>query len=202
MSYLILLKLDKIADLFINNNENSSIIDQNKRKDTLIRMVKKKNDLFEDCGRIQNLKDESDKNNRNVEVSLDLLNNQNDKNLDLLNQKRKREKINYDPEIEPKVKILEYIYTHEKKNLNRNTILRIPIQGVSKGFENLLELCNKHFTKNHSCRNISEHHSFLDELTMDNDDFQQNKAIIIVPATFIPGNICIDNARKFLLDAQ
>lgn len=164
-------------------------------------MMRRKGELFEDCGRVQNIKEETNKNSR-ISTSEDQLQRMNDKNIDFLNQKRKREKIIYEPEIEPKVRVVEYIYTHEKKNINRNTILRIPFQNGTLGFENLLSLCNKFFTKNNTNKANSETLSFLEELTMEYDDFQQNKAIIIVPPTFQPGNICIDNAKKFLLDAQ
>lgn len=193
---------DKIADFFLNNNENSNIIDQNKRKETLIRMMRRKGELYEDCGRLQNIKEESNKNSRLLNSSEDQLQRLNEKNSDFLNQKRKREKVFYEPEIEPKVRVVEYLHTHEKKNLNRNTILRIPFQNGTAGFENLLSLCNKFFTKNNTNKAISETLSFLEELTMEYDDFQQNKAIIIVPNSFQQGNICIDNAKKFLLDAQ
>ena len=201
-NYNFILITEKIGDFFLNNNENSNIIDQNKRKETLIRMIRRKGELYEDCGRVQNIKEESNKNSRLANSSEDQLQRLNDKNIDILNQKRKREKVIYEPEIETKVRVVEYLYTHEKKNLNRNTILRIPFQNGTQGFENLLSLCNKFFTKNNTNKATSETLTFLEELTMEYDDFQQNKAIIIVPSTFLPGNICIDNAKKFLLDAQ
>lgn len=163
--------------------------------------MRRKGELYEDCGRVQIIKEESTKNSRLVN-SEDHMVRLNEKNTDFLNQKRKREKVFYEPEIEPKVRVVEYLYNHEKKNLNRNTILRIPFQNGTTGFENLLSLCNKFFTKNNTNKSNSETLSFLEELTMEYDDFQQNKAIIIVPPTFQPGNICIDNAKKFLLDAQ
>ena len=110
---------------------------------------------------------------------------------------------------------MEYIYENEKKNLNRNTILRISLPSSSNqtntdvnngntktGLENILSLCNRFFTKNSNVKSISETQSFLDELIMENDDFQQNKAIIIVPSNFYPGNICYENAKKFLLEAS
>merc|ERR1712032_1002969 len=117
---------DKIADLFINHGENSNLIDQNKRKDTLIRMMKKKSGYYEDCGRVGqgNLKLEDHK-NKNSKINNNFLDeaiNSNEKNFEFLEHKRKREKISYDPEIEPKIKVMEYIYENEKKNLNRNTI--------------------------------------------------------------------------------
>ncbi len=187
----------------MNNNENSNIIDQNKRKDTLIVMMRRKGPYFEDCTRLQISKDDQ---NQNKAIKINNISeevyNTNEKNIDFLNHKRKREKISYDPEIEPKIKIVEYIYSHQKSNLNRNTILRIPVQTRNQGFENLLTLCNKFFTKNNTNKIISETLSFLEELTLENDDFQQNKAIIIVPSIFYPGNICLENAKKFLLDAQ
>ncbi len=161
--------------------------------------MRKKGDLFEDCSKIPN-RDDGNKILKNSLEDLNQINNE--RNLEMLNQKRKREKINYDPDIEPKIKVIEYIYSHEKKNLNRNTILRVPFQNTTSGFESLLGLCNKFFTKNNTSKINHETLSFLEELTMENDDFQQNKAIIIVPSTFQPGNICIDNAKKFLLDAQ
>jgi len=164
--------------------------------------MKKKGELYEDCGRIQNIKEDHNKNTKLMNSTEDQYKNQNDKNIDFLNQKRKRDRINYDPEIEPKIRVVEYMYTHEKKNLNRNTVLRIPFQNGTPGFENLLSLCDKIFTKNNAHKANTENLTFLEELTMENDDFQQNKAIIIVPSSFQQGNICIDNAKKFLLDAQ
>ncbi len=164
--------------------------------------MRRKGELYEDCGRLQNTKEESVKNTRIANSSEDQLQRLNEKNIDFLNQKRKREKVFYEPEIEPKIRVVEYLYSHEKKNLNRNTILRIPFQNGTPGFENLLSLCNRFFTKNNTNKANSETLSFLDELTMENDDFQQNKAIIIVPSSFLQGNICIDNAKKFLLEAQ
>lgn len=164
--------------------------------------MRRKGELYEDCGRVQNIKEETNKNSRLINSSDDQLHKLNEKSIDLLNQKRKREKISYEPEIEPKIRVVEYLYTHEKKNLNRNTILRIPFQNGTVGFENLLSLCNKFFTKNNTNKANAETLSFLEELTMEYEDFQQNKAIIIVPSSFQPGNICIDNAKKFLLDAQ
>jgi len=174
--------------------------------------MKKKSDYFEDCGRVGvNLKEENTKNMKHNFLDNEINNNNNEKNFEFLEQKRKREKISYDPKIEAKIKVMEYIYENEKKNLNRNTILRIPIPSSSNqinnnvntntGLENILSLCNRFFTKNSNNKSISETQSFLDELTMENDDFQQNKAIIIVPSNFYPGNICYENAKKFLIDA-
>ena len=164
-------------------------------------MIKKKSDYYEDCGRVGNLKEENNKLSKNSFLDNEI-NQTNEKNLEFLEHKRKREKISYDPEIEPKIRVVEYVYENEKKNLNRNTILRIPFQSSNNGLENILSLCNRFFTKNSNNKSISETQSFLDELTMENDDFQQNKAIIIVPSSFYPGNICYENAKKFLLDAQ
>ena len=185
----------------MNNNENSNIIDQNKRKETLIIMARKKTDLYEECGRVTNTKDDINKITKltNTDES-NLI--PNDKSLDILNQKRKREKVSYDPEIDPKIRVVEYIYTNEKKNLNRNTILRVPIQTGVSGFENLLTLCLNNFTRNISNKASTETCSFLEELTTLEFDLQQNKAIIIVPPSFNPGNLCMENARKFLVDAQ
>lgn len=166
-------------------------------------MMKKKSDFFEDCGRVGtgNLKEDHTKNSK-INNFLDEAVNTHEKNFEFLDHKRKREKISYDSELEPKIKVMEYIYENEKKNLNRNTILRIPFQSNNTGLENILSLCNRFFTKNSSNKSITETQSFLDELTMENDDFQQNKAIIIVPSSFYPGNICYENAKKFLLDAK
>lgn len=40
------------------------------------------------------------------------------------------------------------------------------------------------------------------KFTINLADLGEKKAIIIVPPTFSPGNICLGNAKKFLLDAQ
>jgi hypothetical protein len=52
-------------------------------------------------------------------------------------------------------------------------------------------------TKN---QNTQESLTFLDELT--NVDELDKRAIIIVPETFTPGNICLENAYEFLFNAK
>lgn len=112
----------------------------------------------------------------------------------------KKQKLKQYEDLEPNLKIMDYIYTREKKSLNRNSILR-PFN-YSTNFENLLSLTKRIFMKNKAGDKItSETVSFLDEIASA-ESLRESKAIIIVPAAFYPGNICIDNAKQFIVDAQ
>lgn len=63
---------------------------------------------------------------------------------------------------DPNLAIIDYITTHERNNINRNSILRIPYLK----FENIVKVCRKKFMKgasnNEERRN--QNFSFLDEL--------------------------------------
>jgi hypothetical protein len=112
----------------------------------------------------------------------------------------KRQKLKAYEELDPNLKVMEYIYSKEKKSLNRNSVLRSFTYAI--GFENLISLAKKTFEKTKTGDKIrTEAISFLDELT-GGESLKDNKAIIIVPASFYPGNISIENAKQFLVDAQ
>jgi parafibromin len=75
-----------------------------------------------------------------------------------------------------------------------------PVDNI-QSYENLLNFCKKIFLKE---GNISQHHetlTFLDEL-LNSDDLQGNKAIIVVPSSFVEGNISNENAKEFLYNAN
>ena len=75
-----------------------------------------------------------------------------------------------------------------------------PVDNI-QSYENLLNFCKKIFLKE---GNISQHHetlTFLDEL-LNSDDLQGNKAIIVVPNSFVEGNISNENAKEFLCNAN
>ncbi len=112
----------------------------------------------------------------------------------------KRKKSKYYDELEPNLKIMEYIFSHEKRSLNRNSILRPMIP--TSGFENLIHTCRRVFTKERKNDKLkNETMSFFDELVSGESDLRENKAIIIVPASFYPGNMNIENAKQFFVDA-
>lgn len=103
-------------------------------------------------------------------------------------------------DLDPNLRILDYIYTKQKHSLNRNSILR-PMTTNLTSFENLLSTCRRTFTNlNKSNSKHLETLSFLDEL-VSADDLKGSRAIIIVPASFYPGNLCLENAKRFLQDA-
>lgn len=112
----------------------------------------------------------------------------------------KRQKLKAYEDLDPNLKIMDFIYSKEKKSLNRNSILRS--FNYSIGFEGLIAQTKKVFEKSKQGDKIrTETMSFLDELA-GGESLKDNKAIIIVPASFFPGNICIDNAKQFLVDSQ
>src|SRR5690606_6878064 len=96
----------------------------------------------------------------------------------LVRDPRKRPRLE---ELDPNLRVMDYIYTREKKSLNRNSILK-PMSNPSS-FESLLVLCKKIFTRTNGEQRTNEMMSFLDELCTA-DDLRGNKAIIIVPSTY------------------
>ena len=75
-----------------------------------------------------------------------------------------------------------------------------PVDNI-QSYENLLTFCKKIFLKD---GNVSHHHetlTFLDEL-LNSDDLQGNKAIIVVPTSFVEGNLSCENAKEFLCNAN
>jgi hypothetical protein len=161
--------------------EDSKIVDQELRPKTFIYLGRKKpgeglEKVMTSATRELNKSDSSGNNNE---------------------QKRK-----YYDELEPSLKVMEYIFSHEKRSLNRYSILR-PTIIPERGFDSLLHSCKKIFLKDRSGERVkTETMSFFDELISGESDLRENKAIIIVPASFNTGNICIDNAKSFLKDAQ
>jgi hypothetical protein len=178
-----------LVDFFINNIEDVKIIDQEIRPSTLIMLGKKRHgegiEKIEDAVKGRR-KEEGNASSSNIN-----------------NEKRQKEKKNINrsslEELEPELKVMEYIYTREKKTLNRNFILRPP---VVSSFESLLQLSKRIFMNKGNEKIQNETMSFLEELVSGGSDLRGNKAIIIVPATFYPGNICQDNAKEFLLNSQ
>ena len=185
MQFVIGLDKEKIADYFINNNDDIDLIDNDLRPKTLIFLgKKKKGESFADLYK-------NGLNENNIHL--------NDKNQKLQNEKkvssnRKKEELS-----DPNLLIMDYIYLNEKKSLNHNSMLK-PVDNI-QSYENLLNFCKKIFLKE---GNISQHHetlTFLDELS-NSDDLQGNKAIIVVPSSFVEGNISNENAKEFLCNAN
>ena len=170
-------KIDKskIEDYFLHNIDNVDNIKSDLRPKTLIFLGKKKKG-----------------------ISLDELSDEKLINFNSNNNKAKTHKPikkNYDEKKEPKMAVVDYLYTNEKKSLNRNSILK-PIEN-KKSYEELFSFCNNIFVKKGKNNKEIETKSFLDELTK-NDDLKGNKAIIVVPSIYSEGNLCMENAVEFL----
>lgn len=178
---------DKINDFFIQNIDNLEIIDQEVRPKTLIFLGKKKpGDNYERV---------LDEESMNKETKEEERKNENKaKPIPHPNQIKKFRT----EDLEPNLRVMNFIYTREKKSLNRNSILRPSMNLTS--YENLLNLCKSTFIYNKIENKQNESLSFLDEL-ISSDDLKGNKAIIVVPSTFYPGNLSMDNAEQFLVDA-
>ena len=174
---------DDIKKFFLENDDNVDVINQDLRSKTLIFLGKKKHgDNFEKI--IEN----------EHKTSKQTTTDKNDvKDARPLVKKPRIE------EQDPNLRVMDYIYTREKKSLNRNSVLK-PIQNPPN-FADLLKLCCKIFLQVKGGQRQAETLSFLDEL-ISADDLKGNKAIIIVPSTYYPGNLCLDNAKQFLLDAR
>lgn len=166
-----------IQDYFRGNNNVDNLDNELKTK-TLIFMGKKMND--NDLK--QSLKET---NNSNLE-------HQSKK--EFLKKKRLLELKN------PSLAIMDYIYTNEKKSLNRNSMLKPPVNVQS--YESLLSFCRKVFQKDGEGIKSTEKLSFLDELSLHDGLNDKPKGIIIVPSTYCEGNLCFENAKTFLEEAK
>ena len=189
---------EKIKDFFVNNVDNTEIVDNDLRPKTMIFLGKKrKNDTFVEAIASELPYSAQNKSapQQSVEPSTqDNFAMNNDNNVPKRTQVKKR----FD-DLDDNLAIMEYIYTNEKKSLNRNSILK-PIINVHS-FEGLLSFCKGIFTKNGKIYKQTETVSFLEEL-LSTDDLRSAKAIIVVPNNYIEGSLCIDNAKRFLESAQ
>jgi len=103
-------------------------------------------------------------------------------------------------EMDPNLRVIEYIYNKQKNSLNRNLLMRPSNNTIN--YDNLFSLCRRFFTKsNHKDTSQHETMSFLDEL-LSGEDLSGNKAIIVVPAIYNAGNLSNDNARQFLVEGE
>ena len=181
MQFVIGLDKEKIADYFLRNVD-IDLIDNDLRPKTFIYLgKKKKGDSFSEL-----YKNENNENNINL--------NENKKKQETKFTNRKKEELS-----DPKLLIMDYIYLNEKKSLNHNSMLK-PVDNI-QSYENLLTFCKKIFLKD---GNVSHHHetlTFLDEL-LNSEDLQGNKAIIVVPTSFVEGNLSCENAKEFLCNAN
>ena len=181
MQFVIGLDKEKIADYFLRNVD-IDLIDNDLRPKTFIYLgKKKKGESFSEL-----YKNENNENNINL--------NENKKKQETKFKNRKKEELS-----DPKLLIMDYIYLNEKKSLNHNSMLK-PVDNI-QSYENLLTFCKKIFLKD---GNVSHHHetlTFLDEL-LNSDDLQGNKAIIVVPTSFVEGNLSCENAKEFLCNAN
>jgi hypothetical protein len=183
---------DNINDFFIKNVDDVEIIDQDLRPKTLIFLGKKKHGESFEKVLAEEYKSSMITNTNSTEIPDGVKSLGNTQELKLPGKKPRLE------EMDPNLRVMDFIYSREKKSLNRNSILR-PLNNLTS-FENLLVLCKQIFTKNKSDTRHNETMSFLDEL-ISGDDLKGNKAIIVVPSTYYPGNINIENAKQFLLNA-
>ena len=90
---------------------------------------------------------------------------------------------------------MNYIYTHEKKSLNRNSLMKPPENCLS--FENLLSITKKIFTMEGGLKERQETKSFLEELIERNEGLGNRKRSASVPPIFNEGNLCEKNAKAF-----
>ena len=182
MQFVIGLDKEKIADYFIRNIDNIDLIDKELKTKTLIFIGKKiKGESFRDL-------DKKEHNENNIHLK-DI-----NKNIEKEKNNRKKDELS-----DPNLLIMDYIYLNEKKSLNHNSMLK-PVDNI-QSYENLLTFCKKIFLKD---GNVSHHHetlTFLDEL-LNSEDLQGNKAIIVVPTSFVEGNISNENAKEFLYNAN
>ena len=168
---------EKIIDFFLKDMDNIDILDNEIRPKTLITLGKKKKgdnlDLF--------LKDKN-----NPEEA-----KKKEKYLYMMKQEELKDK---------NLCIMDYIYSHEKKSLNRNSLMKPPENNLS--FENLLSMTKKIFTSEGGLKEQEEAKSFLDELIENNEGLGTSKLIIVVPSSFTEGNLCEKNAKAFLHDGK
>ena len=168
---------EKIIDFFLKDMDNIDILDNEIRPKTLITLGKKKKgdnlDLF--------LKDKN-----NPEEA-----KKKEKYLYMMKQEELKDK---------NLCIMDYIYSHEKKSLNRNSLMKPPENNLS--FEHLLNITKKIFTSEGGLKEQDEAKSFLDELIENNEGLGTSKLIIVVPSSFTEGNLCEKNAKAFLHDGK
>ena len=168
---------EKIIDFFLKDMDNIDILDNEIRPKTLITLGKKKKgdnlDLF--------LKDKN-----NPEEA-----KKKEKYLYMMKQEELKDK---------NLCIMDYIYSHEKKSLNRNSLMKPPENNLS--FEHLLNITKKIFTSEGGLKEQEEAKSFLDELIENNEGLGTCKLIIVVPSSFTEGNLCEKNAKAFLHDGK
>ena len=168
---------EKIIDFFLKDMDNIDILDNEIRPKTLITLGKKKKgdnlDLF--------LKDKN-----NPEEA-----KKKEKYLYMMKQEELKDK---------NLCIIDYIYSHEKKSLNRNSLMKPPENNLS--FEHLLNITKKIFTSEGGLKEQEEAKSFLDELIENNEGLGTSKLIIVVPSSFTEGNLCEKNAKAFLHDGK
>ena len=179
--------LDSIIDFFINDINDVKIIDEDLRQQTLI-FIGKKKQSSEPLEKIM----EREQKNFYTQTS----ESKGDQSKESLDKKKKSFLCN----LEPELRIMDYIYSKQKHSLNRNFLLR-PMGMNPISFENLLPLCKRTFTINKKgSSRPNETLSFLDELSLI-DDLKGNKAIIIVPESKYPGNLTMENAKQFFVNS-
>ena len=171
---------EKVIDFFINNVENLDILDKEIWSKTLISLGKKrKGDDFDSLYKDKDNKNEDNKKKERYQA--------------LIKQREDELK-------DPNLSIMDYIYSHEKKSLNRNSLMKPPENNLS--FEHLLNITKKIFTQEGGLKEQQETKSFLDELIENNEGLGISKLIIVVPSTFIEGNLCEKNAKAFLYSGK
>lgn len=197
---VISLDKEKITDFFINNIDNIEIVDNDLRAKTVIFLGKKRRgETIPEAFNSELGANNNNEGNANIasasqnQISTVAKNEKGD-----LSTKKQSIKKKYS-DLDPNLDIMDYIYTNEKKSLNRNSMLK-PINNLHS-FEGLLSFCKTIFTRNGNVQRHNETLSFLDEL-ISTDDLRGNKAIIVVPSSFCEGNLCYENAKEFLADAH
>ena len=167
---------DKIINYFIKDIDNVDILDNEIRSKTLITLGKKKKDNLDLFYKDKSNPEETKK----KEKYYNMIKQQELKDYNLC--------------------IMDYIYSHEKKSLNRNSLMKPPENSLS--FEHLLNMTKKIFTSEGGLKEQEEAKSFLDELIENNEGLGICKLIIVVPHTFSEGNLCEKNAKAFLHDGK
>ena len=169
---------EKIIEFFIKDMDNIDILDNEIRPKTLITLGKKTKGTHLDIFyKNKNAKPEDAKKKEKY----------------MLMQKQQELK-------DKNLCIMDYIYSHEKKSLNRNSLMKPPENNLS--FEHLLSMTKKIFTSEGGLKEQEEAKSFLDELIENNEGLGTSKLIIVVPSSFNEGNICDKNAKAFLHDGR
>ena len=165
---------EKIIDFFIKDMDNINILDNEIRPKTLITLGKKTKGTHLDIFY-------KDKNAKPEDAKKKLM----------MKQQELKDK---------NLCIMDYIYSHEKKSLNRNSLMKPPENNLS--FEHLLSMTKKIFTSEGGLKEQEEAKSFLDELIENNEGLGTVKLIIVVPSSFTEGNLCDKNAKAFLHDGK